>query len=59
MNDETPVVLPFSLIREKFKDTNAYKYLYGIPNPMAMHKKEKSKKNRKKERGVKHGRRKK
>lgn len=56
MNDEV-LTMPFSLIKEKFNDTDAYKYLYGVPNPMATHKKKRAIKNRKKNRGVKHGNR--
>lgn len=53
------LTLPFSLIKEKLKDTITYKSLYKVPNPMATYKKERAVKNRKKNRGVKHGRRKK
>lgn len=56
MTDDV-LTLPFSLIKEKFKDTCVYKSLYGVPNPMATHKKERAIKNRKKNRGVKHGNR--
>lgn len=53
------LTLPFSLLKEKLKDTTTYDSVYGTPNPMATHKKNRAIKNRKKNRGVKHGRRKK
>ena len=54
---EEALTVPFSLAIEKFKDTTTYKTLYGVHNPMTTHKKKRVIKNRKKNRGVKHGNR--
>lgn len=55
--EKEELALTFHLASKMFRNTETYKSLYGVPNPMSKHKKEHAIRNRKKSRGVKHGKR--